>query len=224
MRFGPLLIRYDADGLRPRPWTELQSRWAAELLPALSDGDVLELCAGAGQIGLVALHAAEQAGAAGGGGRRLVQVDEDEDVCGLAERNAESADLAGSVAVRRGRPEAVLRPNERFVLVLADPPWVPSDRVSDHPDDPPSAIDGGPDGLEVVRALLPVVERHLHDSGAALLQVGGPHQVDAVRALLEETGSTLRLVGSRLAPGDEDGAVALLQHRTGSATPGDGGG
>ena len=214
--FGPLTIWYDATGLRPRPWTELQSAWAAELLRGLPEGDLLELCAGAGQIGLLALVRARDDPRGAASGRRLVQVDEDETVCRLAERNAALAGLAEQVDVRRGLPVDVLRPDERFVLALADPPWVPSDRVEEYPEDPPGAIDGGPDGLDVVRALLPVLERHLQAPGAALLQVGGRDQVGAVRELLERTGSTLEVVDHRDAPGEEDGAVALLRHRAGA--------
>lgn len=204
--FGPLTIWYDAHALRPRPWTQLQSSWAVELLAGLPEGDVLELCAGAGQIGLLALATADP-----GPTRRLVQVDEDDAVCRLAERNADLAGMAARVDVRRGRPEGALDRQERFVLVLADPPWVPTEQVRDYPEDPAPAIDGGPDGLDVVRALLPVIEHHLDPSGAALLQVGGPEQVDGVRALLARTGSTLRLTDSRAAPADQRGAVALLR-------------
>lgn len=209
--FGPLTIRYDPGGLRPRPWTTMQSAWAAELLRDLPDGDVLELCAGVGHIGLLALAEADQRG--GGRPRNLVQVDSEETVCRLAERNAEDAGLAERVEVRRGVAEDCLRPEERFALVIADPPWVPSDRVGDHPDDPPAAIDGGPDGLDVVRALLPVVERHVVTSGAVLLQLGGPDQVDAVRGILASAGSTLTVAESRPAPRSENGAVALLVRR-----------
>jgi len=214
MPFGPLVIRYDAAGLRPRPWTRLQSAWAAELLDELPEGDVLELGAGPGQIGLLTLVEADRGSAtATGRPRRLVQIDEEATVCRLAERNAEEAGVAQRVDVRCGVPEDALRPGEQFVLILADPPWVPHDRVNDYPDDPAPAIDGGADGLDVVRALLPVIERHLHASGAALLQVGGPDQVTQVRALLETGASMLRLADSREAPGDDDGALALLLHR-----------
>jgi methylase of polypeptide subunit release factors len=214
MAFGSLTIRFDSSGLPPRRWTAMQSLWAAELLPTLPAGDVLELCAGVGHIGLLALAEADRRdGADPGAHRRLVQVDEDESVCRLAERNAEEVGLAERVAVRRGVAEDALRPEERFALVIADPPWVPTDRVVDHPDDPPSAIDGGPDGLDVVRALLPVVERHLHPSGAALLQVGGRDQVEAVRGILRSTGSALRVADLREAPAGRDGAVALLVAR-----------
>ena len=50
--FGGLAIAYDARVLSPRTWTLHQSLWALELLEQLPDGPILELCAGAGQIGL----------------------------------------------------------------------------------------------------------------------------------------------------------------------------
>ena len=53
--FGGLSIRYDERVLEPRPWTTSQSRWAAELLRDTPPGPLLELCAGAGHIGLLAV-------------------------------------------------------------------------------------------------------------------------------------------------------------------------
>ena len=41
--FGGLRIAFDQRVLRPRAWTENQSLWAAELLPSLPPGTVLEL-------------------------------------------------------------------------------------------------------------------------------------------------------------------------------------
>lgn len=209
--FGSLTVRYPADGLRPRRWTELQSAWAAELLARLPEGDVLELGAGVGHIGLLALVEAGRSLGRDAHPRRLVQVDTGEEVCALAESNARRAGLADRVDVRRGLPQKVLDGDERFVLVIADPPWVPTERVADHPDDPPAAIDGGPDGLDVVRALLPVVERHLQDPGAALLQVGGVDQGRAVEELLVAGGSGLRVLDHREAPQPDRGAVVLLR-------------
>ena len=52
-RFGGLDIAYDATVLEPRGWTLAQSVVALDLEPALPPGAVLELCSGAGHIGLV---------------------------------------------------------------------------------------------------------------------------------------------------------------------------
>src|SRR5689334_1747601 len=54
--FSGLRIQYDDEVLAPRDWTAEQSRWAAELIREAGPGPVLELCAGVGHIGLLAVH------------------------------------------------------------------------------------------------------------------------------------------------------------------------
>ena len=195
MTFGHLQVEYDAQVLEPRGWTEQQSSWAAELLTGLPAGDVLELCAGVGHIGLLAIV---------GTSRHLVQVDADGHACDLARANASRAGAATadwSVEVRHGWLEDTLKPDERFVLVIADPPWVRSDETSRHPDDPLSAIDGGEDGLDSVRSCLAVIGRHLSPGGAAVLQVGDAEQAESVRAIVaEQPDLALRVVEHRTGP------------------------
>lgn len=200
MSFGPLAIAYDDRVLTPRPWTALQSQWAAERLETLPPGDVLEVCAGAGHIGLLAvLHSR----------RRLVMVDANEVACRYARLNADQA--GREVEVRHGRMERVLRPDERFALVIADPPWVPTAETGRHPEDPLTAIDGGPDGLELVRVCLDVVSGHLLPGGAGILQVGGASQVRAVTGYVDgHPGLDLRVVDHRLA---DNGALVHLTRR-----------
>lgn len=172
MSFGGLTIRYDDRVLEPRTWTEAQSEWAAELADQVPAGPVLELCAGAGQIGLLAVTLAP---------RRLVCVDVNPAAAELTRLNAEAAGLGDRVETRLADLTSALGPDEQFPLVIADPPWVPSDRTGDHPLDPVLAIDGGPDGLDTARTCLDVIARHLQPGGAAVLQLGGPTQVEALR-------------------------------------------
>lgn len=151
--FGGLRIAFDDRVLRPRAWTQAQSRWAADLLPDLGAGDVMELCAGAGHIGLLALHEAARVGARRGS-RHLLCVELDPVATQYATRNAEAAGLADRVEVRTGSMSDVLAPGERFPLIIADPPWVRSDQATRFPEDPLLAIDGGHDGLRVTRQCL----------------------------------------------------------------------
>lgn len=196
--FGPVEIAYDDAVLVPRAWTLAQSRWAAALLQALPEGPVLELCAGAGQIGLVV--AVET-------GRELVQVDVDARACAHARRNAEDAGATSDV--RCGDLRGALEPGERFPLVLADPPYVPTDEVEQLPDDPRQAIDGGPDGLDLARTCLEVAAAHLLDDGVVLLQLRSAAQAGLIRPAAAEHGlETLevRTVG-------DAGALVLLGRR-----------
>jgi methylase of polypeptide subunit release factors len=176
--FGGLEIAFDGRVLRPRTWTENQSRWAAELLPHLPGGDVLELCSGAGQIGLLAVAGTE---------RRLVCVDLNPAAAELTTTNAAAAGRADLVEVRQGRIGDVLEPGETFPLVIADPPWVRRADTQRFPEDPLLAIDGGDDGLTVVRECLAAIDTHLAEGGVALLQLGPGDQADQVTRLLADT-------------------------------------
>jgi release factor glutamine methyltransferase len=170
--FGPLTITFDDRVLRPRPWTAAQSRWAAELLDDAPPGPVLELCAGAGHIGLLATCASA---------RRLVCVDVNPAACELTLRNAAAAGMADRVEVREGPMDEVLRDSERFALVVADPPWVPRADVGRYPEDPLLAIDGGEDGLDLAWTCVQVAGRHLMPRGSLVLQLGTVGQVDLLR-------------------------------------------
>jgi len=113
--FGPLVVRYDDRVLTPRPWTLMQSRWAAELAAKVTTGPILELCAGAGQIGLAAAALT---------GRGLVQVEADPVAAAYARTNAAAADRDTQVEVRNTRIQTALMPGERFSIILADPPYL----------------------------------------------------------------------------------------------------
>ena len=180
LSFGGLSIAHDDRVLRPRGWTLHQSRWALELLAGLPDGPVLELCSGAGQIGLVV---------ADGTTRRLVCVDVDPVAAHYTLRNASAAGLADRVEMRVQPLTRAVGPDERFPLILADPPWVPRDEIGRFPEDPSRAIDGGPGGgLDVARECVGVIGRHLTAEGRALLQLGSSYQVDGLTEDLEAAG------------------------------------
>ncbi|MGA8210311.1 MAG: methyltransferase, partial [Nocardioidaceae bacterium] len=113
MGFGGLAIAFDDRVLRPRPWTLAQSAWAAELAATVPAGPALELCSGAGHIGLAF---------AATSGRRLVMVDADPTACRFARGNVASAGLSARVEVRTGDLARALATDERFAVAIADPP------------------------------------------------------------------------------------------------------
>ena len=186
VEIGGLSFAYDERVLEPRPWTAGQSAWAAELLHDLPLGPVLELCSGAGHIGLLAVRSHD---------RRLVQVDASEAACEFARQNAENAGLADRVVVRCGPMQEAVLPDERFPLVLADPPWVPTSDVEDFPDDPAAAIDGGEQGVDVALACVAVAGHALTPAGVCLLQLGTAEQVDEVASYLGDREDLFLRVG-----------------------------
>lgn len=179
VRFGSLVIEYDDRVLRPRPWTARQSRWAADLLTTVPPGPVLELCSGAGQIGLLTVVATT---------RQLVAVDVTPAACELTRRNAVRAGVADRVEVREGELDAVIGAEEHFALVVADPPYLRPHEADGYPDDPRVAIDGGRDGMDLVWRCVAVIGDHLLPGGAAILQLRSTDQADRVREHLAESG------------------------------------
>jgi methylase of polypeptide subunit release factors len=196
--FGGLAVRFDRRVLRPRHWTTAQSYWAAGLLARSPDGPVLELCAGAGHIGLLAVMQ---------GPRHLVMVDADPVACAYARRNAAAARVPGTTEVRLGPLDAVLGPRERFVGVVADPPWVTSAETGRFPEDPLTAIDGGGDGLDVAWLALEVAAAHLVDGGWVLLQLGSTAQATLLGERLHDADLGLRPAEVR----EYDGRGVLVQ-------------
>jgi release factor glutamine methyltransferase len=202
-QFGPIAVDYDVRVLAPRPWTVLQSRWAAELAAGLGPGPILELCAGAGHIGLAAAVLAD---------RDLVQVENDPTCAGYALFNAARANWAERTQVRIAPLQTALRPGEEYGLIVADPPYLPTDEVPRWPADPVAAIDGGADGLELVVACLVLAAEHLAAGGWLLLQVAGPAQAERVCGLLAGSRfAGLRSVDRRVV--DERRAIMRVSRR-----------
>lgn len=188
--FGDLTIAVDDRILRPRPWTVLQSLWAAELLAEAPQGRVLELFAGAGHIGLMAVSIEP---------RDLVLVDVDPVACEFARINAEQVGAA-RVEVRCAKINEALQPDEEFTLMIADPPWVPTARTHQFPDDPLLAIDGGGDGLDLARSSLEVMAAHR--IGVCVLQLGSKQQAaDITSYVVAHPGLGLAVVEVREEPG-----------------------
>lgn len=198
--FGGLHIEYDDSVIEPRSWTTAQSSWAAELLETSPAGPVLELCSGAGHIGLLAVTAHW---------RPLVQVDLDPVACAFARSNAAAAAPGQEVRVLEGPIDGTLDPGARFVGVIADPPWVPSAQTTRFPEDPVLAIDGGAEGLDLARTCVDVAARHLVDGGWVVLQVGSQEQVAALEKWLAEPGSPQLVVQEVRSYGDR-GVLAHL--------------
>jgi release factor glutamine methyltransferase len=132
-------------------------------------------------------------------------VDADPTACANQRRNAANAGIR--VDVREGPMHEVLD-DERFAVVIADPPWVSSHQVAGYPADPPAAIDGGRDGLDLVRACLEVIDGHLVDGGHALLQTG-PDQPEAVAGLV----SAFPRLWVREVRREEGGALVRIDRR-----------
>jgi len=149
----------------PRPETEQLAGWVLEQLRGIPAPVVVDLGAGSGALALSVAH--EHAGA------RVTAVERDPGAIEWTRHNAAARIAAGDgpVAVIAGDmtdPALLGELNGRVDLVVSNPPYVPDGarvprEVADH--DPPMALWGGPDGLDVVRGLLGTAARLLRPGG-----------------------------------------------------------
>lgn len=172
--FGGLRVPTNTAVIQPRPWTIEQSIWAEALSSRCSPGPILELFAGSGHIGLEASRRT---------GRPALLVDQSPEACHLATETTRINRLDASVLNARVSSElcASIRPG----VVLADPPYVPRSEVGHFPADPVLAIDGGPDGFAIARALLQAVKPILRAEVPLILQLRGLDQAAAVGRWLD---------------------------------------
>jgi release factor glutamine methyltransferase len=87
---------------------------------------------------------------------------------------------------------AAIGAGSRFDLIVANPPYVPSDEIArlapeirDH--EPRAALDGGPEGLVMLRRVVAAAPGHLAKGGVLALEIGAGEAVAASR-LLSEAG------------------------------------
>jgi release factor glutamine methyltransferase len=149
----------------PRPETELLVGWALERLAGLAEPVAVDLGSGSGAIALSLAH--EHPGA------RVIAVERDPGAIEWTRHNAATRAAAGDppVEVLAGDmtdPGLLCELDGTVDLVVSNPPYVPDGarvppEVADH--DPPLALWGGPDGLDVVRGLLATAARLLRPSG-----------------------------------------------------------
>ena len=167
----------DPRALVPRPETEQLVELALELAKAHASPAILDLGTGSGVIVLtVALELPSAT---------LHATDLSPDALALAADNAARHQLTDRI---RFHQSDLLPPDEtKFDLILANLPYIPSGEIAalspEVRHDPDTALDGGADGLDLIRRLIAEAPARLAPGGALLLEIGAG-QADAVNALL----------------------------------------
>ncbi len=204
--FHGLALVTDARALVPRPETELLVDLAlAEVADVLGRAPrpagtppvgVADVGTGSGAIAVAIAVALRRLGMAGE--VEIVASDLSAEAAALARENVVAhgvADRVG-VAVADLLPEAdvaagMLTVPARFDLVCANLPYIRTGDLAGLPPpvrfEPPEALDGGPDGLAVIRRLLRCLPDRLSEGGLALLEMGS----DQVEAMEAAVGSLL---------------------------------
>jgi release factor glutamine methyltransferase len=144
---------------------------------------VLDLCSGSGVIGISLAKRLTNC--------RVVGVDHSGEAVRLARDNASLNGVPDRVSfVRETAGQYLAETGQAFTAVVCNPPYIAGEDIPKLPPEvrnyePMAALDGGPDGLDFYREIIPRLHDSIEAGGYAAFEIGST-QREAVLALLTE--------------------------------------
>lgn len=204
----------DDRAMIPRKETEILCRRGLQLSyefgSSKSRAVVMDICCGAGNIGLSIAHYNRNT--------RVFCTDISKDAVSLAKENAEFLELSDNAVVVQGNLfEAFLNDPiaDKVDIVISNPPYISSGRVDKMPDEiknhePVQAFDGGRFGMDIIQRLIIESPQFLKKKGWLLFEVGegqGEFALDLcsrndqfgiVHPILDSSGITRGVMAQRI--------------------------
>ncbi len=183
--FYGLPFRVTPAVLIPRPDTETLVEEALERTEARSMlGHLLDLCTGSGCVAIAFARTRRT--------WKVLATDNSEAALEVARHNALNLGVVHQVEFRAGDLFSAVPAGRRFDAVVANPPYIPS---ADIPGldagvskfEPRSALDGGSDGLDILRRLVADAPERLVDGGILAVEIQFDHG-QKVQSLFQERG------------------------------------
>ncbi|MEW6571232.1 MAG: peptide chain release factor N(5)-glutamine methyltransferase [Nitrospirota bacterium] len=184
--FYGLKIMVGPGVLIPRPETELLVEEAIQIISKSeiqnSNFEFLDLCTGSGCVALALARKFPDA--------RVYGTDISDRAIAYAARNAEINGIT-NVIFKQGSLFEPVR-DLQFDLIASNPPYIKRNYLEKlEPEvrdwEPVEALDGGEDGLDYHRVIIPEAKNYLKDGGVLIIELG-ENQSDAVAKLAEESG------------------------------------
>lgn len=129
--------------------------------------EVADLCTGSGCIGLSLLMY--------GGSERVMLMDISQGALEIARKNAHLHGLEQGCEFVLGDIRSDM-PKRKYDVIASNPPYIPTGDISSLPDEvkkePRLALDGGGDGLDIIRFLIGDGLSYLKDGGVMLIEFG----------------------------------------------------
>jgi release factor glutamine methyltransferase len=181
--FWSLRLKAAPGVLIPRPDTEALVEAVLEEIREIPSPSILEIGTGSGAIAVAI--ALENPSA------RIIATDIDQMALEAAHFNARNLGADASIDFLASDLFEAVREGSRFGVLCCNPPYIPSDVIPTlDPEinfEPRQALDGGPDGLSVIRRLVPQARYYLQDNGALIIEIGSEQEA-WVREMFETLG------------------------------------
>jgi len=162
--------------LIPRPDSELVVTECLTLAKKMPRPRILDIGTGSGNLAIAVAHQHTAA--------QVTAIDVSPDALAVARRNAEKHKVHERVRFLAGDLFAPLGPEERFDLILSNPPYIPHEELEKLPPgvrdyEPKRALDGGPGGFMVLERLLNEARNFLEPGGYVIVEIGAPQEKPA---------------------------------------------
>lgn len=182
--FRDLTLKVDRSVLIPRPETEQLVERVLEWSAGRKDLSFLDIGTGSGAIALSLLKE--------GPFRSGVGVDISADALELAAQNAFETGIGSRLDLRVGAFLKALRPDERFHVIVSNPPYVAFDDAGSLPSEvrnwePHEALFAGPTGLEAIEHIVGAAPAHLEPGGLLALEIA-PDMAEAAVRCVRDSG------------------------------------
>jgi ribosomal protein L3 glutamine methyltransferase len=172
-------------------------RWLKKATTVTHAADV---CTGSGCLAILLAHQYPLA--------RVDAIDLSSDALAVAKINVKEHRLAERVTLHRSNVFTLV-PQRRYEVIVCNPPYEPSVLMKtlspEFRKEPRLALDGGKDGLDVIRTLIAQARDRLADNGLLFIEVGG------LRDAMEAAFGQLRL--RWLPTQDGTDCVCLIEER-----------
>jgi release factor glutamine methyltransferase len=153
-----------------------------EAVKGQTSASILDLCAGSGCVAIAAAKNCKTA--------RVTGTDISAAAIEIARENALRHQVADRVEFRESDLFAAISDNARFDVIASNPPYIPSSEIGRLDADvalhePRIALDGGEDGLAVLRRIIAAAPGFAAQNAMLLLEFS-PEQASSLQSLLSE--------------------------------------
>lgn len=186
--FYALKFKVNPSVLIPQPDSEFVVVEFLNLTKGKGPIRAVDVGTGSGCLALSCAHANKSA--------EFVAIDLSPDALAIASENAELLKLSDRVSFRQGNLLEPVEAEPGFDVILSNPPYIKSGDlekldVEVKSFEPRLALDGGPNGLQVIEPLVQQAQRLLKPGGHLILEIGYDLETEARRVIESVEGLAL---------------------------------
>lgn len=202
--FMKLNFYVDEDVLIPRPDTETLVEEVLQIAKKIHAKKILDLCTGSGAIAISLAKYIENS--------EITAVDISSKALRIAKLNAKNNEVEDQITfIESNLFENI--PKEKYDMIVSNPPYIKKEVLKalskEVQKEPVLALDGGYDGLDFYRKIIPKCEEYLKFKGYLCLEIGFDQKEEVIH-LIKDEGKFVGIYGKEDLYGNDRVVIAKL--------------